>query len=163
MPESISIRINAPPVRVCAKLWIGGPAVDPDAISALLGLVPSKSHKSGDPRANPKFLYKTGLWLLESDKSTDEGLLSDRLEWLLQKIEGKKDELAQLRAQGFDVQIVCRFDTRYWNTVIDLSPDLLARLSALALPLVFDIYSELDEDEDGEEEGDGVFDVEVDL
>ncbi len=115
--------------------------VDPDEITATIGVPPSKVQRRGDPKKGKtnEFLSKGG-WFLST-----EGILGSKdarhhLDWIIERIAGKKMVFAQFRERGYLVDICVRWDSLSGHGGPTLSPIQMKALSDLEIELWFDIY-----------------------
>ena len=53
-------------------IYLRGDMLDPDLVSAELGITPSRSQRKGGPKSgNREFLAKIGIWVLEAKTQSD--------------------------------------------------------------------------------------------
>ena len=114
----------------------------PDTITARLGVQPTRSFANGEPIITNRGRYsnhRTTGWLLSSRDVVHSTDLDNHLKWLLDRTEGAVEPLRALLAETHDVSIVCALsvDAGHGPTI---SPDTLARLARLNLPLDFELY-----------------------
>lgn len=62
------------------------------------------------------------------------------LAWLLERFDRHQHALAQLREQGWRMDISCYWESKNGHGGPTLSPPLLLRLAALGIELWFDVY-----------------------
>ncbi len=126
--------------RTWATLRIWGRDLDPDSVTALLGVVPSKSFRRGDQR-NPRSVWPHGRWSLTSEGQMTSTDLEAHIQWLLDRIEPRGAGLAALREDAsVKADVFCFWESATGHGGPEFSPALLSRLGALALPLGIDIY-----------------------
>jgi hypothetical protein len=128
----------------------------PQEVTYLLGINPTKSQVAGESRSSGshRIVNKLSGWFLSS-----EGVLSsrdsrDHLDWLLTKLNGKDDAIAEIHRRGWQVYFFF-----YWSSLSGhggptLSPPQMKRLAALNLEISFDCYF-LNDEEIGEQDGGG--------
>ena len=143
----LSIRINAPPVRVHATLAIYHDDLDPKVISGMLGIEPTTAHRRGETGSRGKIPRTIGAWLLRSDSMRNgkhRSAPNSHIDWILDQIANRHGAIRSLLENDFRVEIHCRFGIAHWNTTCDLEPQIVRRLASFNIPLVFDIYDEQD-------------------
>jgi hypothetical protein len=120
-------------------LAVYGDDLDPDAVTALFGCSPTSAHRRGDrkgPRSPP---YRRGAWLLEW-RGTASAEPESLTRTLLDKLPVGDAFWTKVHA-AYDVQLWFGLFLRASNRGFDLSPEILARVARLKLPLLFDIYA----------------------
>lgn len=122
-----------------------GPELDPDNVTSLLDIVPTEAHKKGEPLAkHPERTYPTSYWGLQSDLSQIASL-AEHLNYLLAILEPKAESIKALVSKGNS----CDFHCSYFVTTpgnfdkgrLELSADILSRISAVGSNLTIDFYS----------------------
>lgn len=134
-------------------LSLDGDDLIPDEISEALDVVPDKSWRKGDRRkpkrpggsALPGHIYTFGHWDLNAPCSPDEEAEA-QIAQLLTVLEGLPAAL-RTYVQRFKGTIVVAFSSGEVNFGFYLSADLIRRLGALGLAVVFDIYPIPSDDE----------------
>lgn len=118
-------------------LSVYGDDLDPDEITRLLGVAPTKVCRRGErwrPQLPPA---RTGMWLLTEPWASEE---PDRLtSRLLDRLPGDPDCWAALRSR-FRVAIGYGISLEDWNRGFSLSAATVARLAVLGVEVGFDIY-----------------------
>lgn len=129
-----------PPADTILTMRIVGEAVDPDAITARLGLAPTRAHHKGEP-ISPRVRRPRpfGVWLLDSPLGRDRPL-EEHLDVLLGLLEPRAEALRSLAAEGCPADLFSGHFMQRYNTGIELSPGVLGRVAALGLALDIDIY-----------------------
>lgn len=145
--EFVSIPLNCPPVNIRAKLTVHHELLQPDEVTKLMAIEPTKSHRKGD-LVNPSSVPKTsGFWMLNTSELASEADVNVHLSWLLEKVIGKEHILKELQSKGNDVTIGCRLGIAHWNSLFGLNTEILQRLASLNMPIYFDIYDEQYDDD----------------
>lgn len=113
--------------------------LDPDRVSRLLGVQPTKGHRRDDLRPGGASPYRTGMWSLSTE---DLGSLDIRehLDHLLDVAEPRADALAQLRLAGTRQDVFCYWATTDGQGGPALDPEQMGRLANLGLAISFDCY-----------------------
>ena len=122
--------------------------LDPAEITELLGAIPDKSHRRGDPNTyvskKGKVIsyspFRTGVWILNS-REDEYAILELHLRDLLIKLYPLKDLLAELTNKGYEMDMFCGVFTREAHQPgFDISPDILMQLGELNIALGMCIY-----------------------
>jgi hypothetical protein len=122
------------------------PTIDPAAISAELGIQPSRTWKVGEPRSTPSGrLLKGGprsesYWIasISAGRQTDAPL-RDAISTALDELTRHKDLFYRIRAEGGKVEffIGWHFEGQSGDT---FDYNLLGRLDELQIDLALDVY-----------------------
>jgi hypothetical protein len=142
------ITVGGPIDETHVTLAVYGDDLDPDAVTALFACSPTHAHRRGDrkgPRSPPA---RRGAWLLESRGTAPEDPES-LTHTLLDKLPVGDDFWTKLHA-AYDVQLRFGLFVNAWNRGFGLSAETVARVAALRLPLLFDIYADEGEPKSGE-------------
>jgi hypothetical protein len=123
------------------SLRIYGDGLDLDSVESHLGLAPSRVCRKGEHiNGNPRYArYRTNLWSWRPSGSHDEPW-EPKLIRLLEEIEPKADWLHHVRATGASIDVFLGYCSETGQGGASLSPAVLARLGALALPIELDLY-----------------------
>lgn len=135
-----------------ASFNVVGKDLDPDEVSHILRLEPSKSHRSGDPhygRGGRYADHHSGLWSLRSPIERDKPL-EEHLSHFKFFLKGKEAAIAGLRARGFYVEFFIGVFDIGDGDELSLSVSELSMLAALHADIRFDLYRD-DEDEGWED------------
>ena len=92
------------PEHAGVKLRITGDTLDPDGVTRRIGVTPTFSGRRGDPVEGGGTL-PTGSWGYDVG-GTEEWIVSDALELLLERLPDDAELWAELTAE-FDVRLVC--------------------------------------------------------
>ena len=124
-----------------ASLRIFSEKLDSSEITEILDRAPTRYTKKGElmsPR-NPKSQrYDHNLWLLESNLE-DSTIYDEHINYLLSFVEAKKKEITILKEKCV-IDIVCALSIDGTQASFDLNPEIINRLSAAQLGIVFDLY-----------------------
>jgi Domain of unknown function (DUF4279) len=146
---------EAPPrTTAFATLRFSGDRLDPDRISAILGVQPTKAYQKGERNlAGPRAGYltgRTGVWVLASDGAIDSAELDPHLEYLVAPIfagPNREERLKQLHdlmsRDGVKADVSC-----FWRGRPDTRPPsvpakVISRLNQLPAEIETDF--EVDE------------------
>jgi hypothetical protein len=141
-------RMGGPFVRCFFILEIYGDELDPDEVSSTLGVQPTKCYRKGDKTPNGTQYRRTGGWFIDSGEqflSEEEpgsslfekwvsSLPADRESWNILK----KDFNVLIRLVGYTDQM---------NAEFILTSAAAVELASRGLPVVFDPYLSLDDEE----------------
>lgn len=136
--------------RTYATLCVYPGDVDPDAVTARLGLAPSswqrRGEASGRPDRPPRVATLNG-WFLGSRGHVDSRDSRRHVDWLLDRLEPNAEALRALQATGCRMYISC-----YWLSLSGhggptIPPPQMRRLAELDIELWFDFYGPYDDDE----------------
>jgi hypothetical protein len=134
--------------KTFARLRIYRNDLEPEKVTALLGLRPTESQKKGElwENGSTQKQYKLGGWFLSSEFSSESRDVRRHLHWLLGKIKSKEKQLKKLQHEGCRMDISC-----YWVSVSGhggptLSPKIMRELSDLNIEVWFDVYFFSDEE-----------------
>jgi hypothetical protein len=127
-----------------ASLGIYGDSFEPDKITEMLGLTPTRFGQKGDlrnsTRVNVKLPPRKSSFWLFSSPLPDHAPLQEHLRWIIDQLEPKREVLGKL-AKEYKVQFICGFSSENGQGGCTFDSALLIRLSSFGLPLVLDLYS----------------------
>ncbi|QJE97708.1 DUF4279 domain-containing protein [Luteolibacter luteus] len=124
-----------------AWLRVMGEDVDPDEVTAIVGVSPTSTQRRGNPvEGHPGKTYSRGGWWIGT-----EGLLGSKdarhhLDWILEKVPGKEQEFMELHRRGYLVDVCVRWDSRHGHGGPTISPKQMKALADLGVDLWFDVY-----------------------
>lgn len=137
MDESSPVR-----VIVLVSFVLVGADLDPETITDLLGLQPTRARRRGEViRSHPSSVYPTGSWSLQSDLHDSEPIEA-HVTRLLDHLEGKGSEIRSLIHSGLDGGFYCTYAMQTELNRILLSSATLARIANLNLDLTIDTSCE---------------------
>lgn len=128
--------------RVRVSLRVLGDSLEPEEVSALLGLSPTREHRKGDKilgAGGRESVEPTGAWILDSPLS-EKAEVEDHLEALFSPLSNDMDEWASL-TDGASASILCSVFLDQYNEGFELSPRAAESLAERGLVIAFDIYS----------------------
>ncbi|MBN9121434.1 MAG: DUF4279 domain-containing protein [Planctomycetes bacterium] len=117
--------------------------LDPDAVSHLLELRPTRSQRRGDvrnPNAAAPVPLPTGAWFLCTRDASRSRDVRFHIDLLLRVLAEKGDAIRQLAAQGCQLRIDCYWESAHGHGGPMIWPETMARLAELGIELGFDVY-----------------------
>lgn len=134
------------------SLCIYGDDLDPEEVSRILGVTPTRAHRKGEPmrsrssHAPQGATHRTGAWILgvrgQAPREPEELTTA-----LLDQLPEDETVWAGL-ATHYRISLRYGLFMEAWNRGFALSPGLVARIARMHAQLDFDIYADL-----GDEEG----------
>lgn len=134
----------------CAQTHVSfriiGDMLDPDIITARLGLVPDTAGRKGqvravNPRTGRKYYYRTGIWIISTAGKLDSTSLERHLSYLLDILKPVKPELDRLLDEfSLRTDFFAFWVSRYGQGGPILSPEIMRRMADLPIPFGLDIY-----------------------
>ena len=121
-----------------AYFWVADFDVPHDAITAAVGLSPSRAWNKGEPAPSGR-PAKSSRWELHSVLPRDEIFVDKHIEALVPVLEPRARAIIDLGTR-YECGISCVGKFYDANPGFHLSADLIARLAALKLPVDFDLY-----------------------
>ena len=124
-----------------AWLRVMGAEVDPDEVTAIVGVLPTEVQRRGDPvHHKPDKTYSRGGWWISTKGVLESNDARHHLDWILEKVEGKESEFMQLHGRGYLVDLCVRWDSRWGHGGPTVSPKQMQALGGLGIDLWFDVY-----------------------
>jgi hypothetical protein len=124
-----------------ATLALEGPNLDPEAMTDLMGVAPTRSHRRGDPiGAGRDDIRPTGDWLLEINVSAPEEAEA-ALSQLFALLPKGDDVWTELNA-SYRVHLNLMMVVKAWNRGFQLSAPLLHEVTRRGLAVTFEVYAE---------------------
>jgi len=118
--------------------------LNPDDVSRLLGLEPSRVQRKGEPQypKNPDspLRFRSGGWHLSTQGHVESRDLRRHVDWLLERLEPKRDVLLRLSREGCAMDLICFWCSASGQGGPWLDAALMRRLADLALAIRFDVY-----------------------
>lgn len=139
------VRIGGEVDRTRAALAIYGPDLDPEEISARLGLRPSSSHRRGDRRTGERSgNYGESAWLLVVEGNAPIGP-NELVRTLLSKFpSGASFWDPLVREHRVQVRLGIFMDD--WNRGFTLDPDVVQLIANTGATMEFDLYFDGEDD-----------------
>lgn len=130
-------------------LRIGGSRVDPEVVTARLGLEPHRARRAHDPLGDDPAsvaapLDPTGSWRRYPPPEVARSPVEDQIVYWLEELEERAEALAELRDEGLLPALSCFVRTDTVASVV-LSPELIERLERLELQVELSIFAESEE------------------
>lgn len=122
-----------------ASLRVFSDTLQPNQVSARLGLVPSRAFAKGDPYGRGR-VRRHGGWILSSRNAVESSDTRHHIDWLLDQLDGKSKELDALRDLGCEVDVSCIWVSAQGQGGPILSPSQMKRLAEHGLDIWWDVY-----------------------
>jgi hypothetical protein len=129
---------GGPVDKFSVTLAIYHPELEPDEVSARLGVAPTRAHRRGESRRPGSPALPTGGWFLRRE-ALPPSLPSDAIVELLAGLPADGSFWSALRSD-YKVQIRVAVHTDGWNRGFSLSPTALARIAATGIEVDLDLY-----------------------
>lgn len=124
-----------------AVFMIRGESVDPDEITAVLGISPTRCKKRGDPLGKKGRTWSIGLWNISSADLVESGNLEHHILWLLRQLEPVKEHLICFTSRdGVEVSFKVVFNLFVHEWDAHISSSLMKRIIDLNAHFKISIY-----------------------
>lgn len=145
-PPRVIAEVGGSLDEVGVVLAIYGDDLDPDEVTAKLGVRPTRGHRRGDRRRPDSLPFDAGAWLLER-RGTQPVEPNRLLAELVAMLPLEDAEVwAELRSR-FNVQLRWGLHMSGWNRGFQLSGETMGRISRVVDSVGFDIYAYGEEEE----------------
>ena len=140
--------------KVAVSFCLLGRDLDPDAVTARLGLTPDDIQRRGDERRNKRSgallgVYSEGLWALGSLPHVDSKDVNDHFRWVLGQVLPHREAVLEFARGGESFfNVLWKSTYLYAGTGPLIDAECLAGVAALGGGMGFDIY-QVDEAEAG--------------
>jgi hypothetical protein len=121
-----------------ASLSIYGDDLDPDAVSAVLGCVPSHCHRKGDYHRQSQHPFSTGAWIFTVEGKAPRGP-SELIEMLLGRFPSDATFWRSLM-ERYQVSVRVGIHTGGWNRGFGLTVGTISVLARTGIAVEFDLY-----------------------
>jgi hypothetical protein len=113
--------------------------VDPEEITEIIGIQPTKTRKAGDPV--PRTIIKTKMngWLLYAPCDPFKSDLDEQVEKLLEIIEPYKDNFSKL-PKGTHIELSCFLYSYKERPIIGFSAESIKKLAEIGASIDVDSY-----------------------
>ena len=122
-----------------ASLCIYHDDLDPDNVTARLGISPSETRRKGETRRSGHVI-PVGGWFISSKGHVESRDVRRHIAWILDQIAESEDELQQLQNEGCDMQVFCYWLSASGHGGPELNHEIMRRLVSLRLDIEFDVY-----------------------
>ncbi len=133
--------------RSSATIVITGDDLDPDHITELMGVEPTRCWRKGEWRTisnGNQLPCRTGHWALSADRISPADL-NGQIENLMTSVTQNLDIWRSLAGQ-YSLQIVCGFEMTTWNEGFRLSPNVLTLAAKRGALIDVDIFAYLNDE-----------------
>jgi hypothetical protein len=128
--------------RTYATLLIFHEAMQPDQITAALGLEPDDTARRGEPTALARRVPRN-LWARGTYDQYESRDLRFHVDKILDELRGKEDRLNWLLKRGCEIEISCFWESASGNGGPELDVGFLKRLTQFPVSMTFDIWLDL--------------------
>ena len=129
-----------------AWLRIMGDDLDPDEITQLLKIQPTRTQRKGKPWVGRgSHTYKISGWFLSTEKILTSHDSRHHLDWILEHIRGKQHAFNTLHSRSYTIDACCRWDSMSGHGGPVLSPTQMQGFAELDIEVWYDIYLDGDE------------------
>lgn len=129
--------------RTYAELRIYSGSMDPDAISGRLGITPTSVQRKGERKTNSLGRSREvplNGWFFSSEGKTASRDLRRHLDWILDRVEPTKDQLAEIQSRvGVTMLINCVWWSAMGMGGPTLWPEQMRRIANLNLECSFEL------------------------
>jgi hypothetical protein len=136
-----TVWIGGHPDEVHLSLWVQGDALDPDAVSQVLGCAPTRSKRKGEPilsdSGEVRRIARMGSWQFSYQPDPD-ATIAEAIQVLFAGLPGDRGVWEALTSR-FSAELVCELTLRCFNRGFALPPELLDLLAARRVTLSFDV------------------------
>lgn len=125
---------------ICLRVF--GDDLDPDEVTARLGIQPTSHCRKGDVFRGKKYdrIEKTGRWLLARPHVTED--VDSIIQRLLKELPNSPELWREFHSK-FKVDLFLGIWLRDWNRGFSLTPETLTMLADRKLEIGFDIYCDV--------------------
>ena len=116
------------------------PDLDAGAITAKLGVQPTRTQLRGVAPRDGGRVAVTGGWFLSSEESVSSRDVRRHLDWVLDQLTPVAHELAALQAAGYEADVSCYWLSASGHGGPGIRPSAAAKLVSLGLEVWFDVY-----------------------
>jgi uncharacterized protein DUF4279 len=129
-----------------AWLRIMSEDMNPDEITEVLGVTPTQIQRKGDQRSYGKLkVHETSGWWISTKEKLDSLDARHHLDWILDQISNKQQEVAMLQQRDYLIDVCVRWDSKSGHGGPTLSQKQLRGFGNLGIEVWFDIYFDSDD------------------
>lgn len=114
-------------------------AADPADVTHTLGMLATTT-QTAEPRIAGRTTAKPALWMLASQNEVVSRDLRRHLDWLIERLKGREQQLESLRRSGWRTDIGCFWVSATGHGGPIISIEEQRSMGALGLAVSFDIY-----------------------
>lgn len=115
-------------------------SISPSEVTARLGIRPTRQTVKGEKRGKSSKIFANNGWFLESSKSVDSRDSRRHIDWIVDQLWNKKEEIPKMLQEGFKIDISSFWVSTSGNGGPTISPYQMARLADLQIEVWWDIY-----------------------
>jgi hypothetical protein len=125
-----------------------GDGVDPQLVTAMLRLQPTRSGRTGESETRGKlgrsYRVRANFWLLDSQLAPGTPL-GPQLSELMDALQAANGDLAQLIGRGYEPEFFCSVLTEHPDVSFAIQPRVLERIGQANIRLRLDLYPPADD------------------
>lgn len=151
-PESVYHDGDTTCAQTYATLLMHHEERHPETVTSGLGLIPARMTVRGELRfwkqdrwIESRWPKRNNFWSFTSKASVESRDSLRHIDWVLQHLEGKDHEFAQLVADGWEPTLSVFWYSDHGHGGPVTTPLTMKRLAQLEIPLWFDFYDSDDE------------------
>lgn len=115
--------------------------LNPDEVTDILGVVPTEIQRAGELRSEKtKKVHKTSGWFLSTEGVLNSLDARHHLDWLLDRIANKRNQIEALKKRQYLVDVCVRWDSKSGHGGPTLSQNQLLGFGNLGVEVWFDVY-----------------------
>ncbi len=129
--------------RTYATLHIYHDDLDPNAITRILGIEPTRTQVKGrlcTSMTGRTFEPEIGGWFLSTKHDVASKDVRRHLDWILDKLAGRDGAVRSLQDSGHRMDVFCYWHSAWGHGGPLLSPALMRRFGELGIEVGFDVY-----------------------
>jgi hypothetical protein len=120
-------------------------SISPSEVTARLGIGPTRQTVKGERRGKSSKVFANNGWFLESSKSVDSRDSRRHIDWIVDRLWNRKEEIPKMLQEGFRIDINSFWVSTSGNGGPIISPYQMGRLADLEIEIWWDIYFSDDE------------------
>jgi len=120
--------------------------LDPDEITRVFGMEPTRVLRAGEPclLKSPE-LSKDSGWFISTEGVLESLDSRDHLDWILERFASKKKEIKNFQDLGYRVDVSVMWESKHGHDGPTLSPENLIGFGLLDIEVWFDVYFNYEE------------------
>ena len=115
-------------------------SISPSDVTTRLGIRPTSQTVKGERRRKSSKVFANNGWFLESSKSVDSRDSRRHIDWIVDQLCNRKEEIPKMLQEGFKIDISSFWVSTSANGGPIISSYQMARLADLQIEVWWDIY-----------------------